>query len=264
MPTAFRVLTWIDVLYSGVLFTPHIPVDTAFGLIKSMWFTALQYRRYETSPYVPANHHLWERGTAPFIFGVMLPEFPELAKLAEQGKPVIARHAEGSFLSDGTYEERSTSYAFAALRMFLIPLRLAGLNRVSVLDRRARATLRRCGETIAHIALPDGSQPDIGDGRASASGTGKMLGEIAALFKSRYAASVVKRLRLTRYTAPGDRDALEGLKPCDLPLTVHYPASGYFVARSAWTPRASAMSLSVPGPGIMYNHAHWKVMKLKT
>ena len=256
MPTAFRVLSWLDVLYTGVLFTPQVPVDTAFNLIKSMWFTALQYRRYETSRYVPANHHLWERGTAPFIFGTMFPEFPELAKMAEQGKPVIVRHAGDSFLSDGGYEERSTSYTFAALRMFLIPLRLAMLNRTSLLDKKAKDTLKRCGEIVAHIALPDGSQPDIGDGHPSAQSTGAMLGSIAGLFKSRTAATAIKRLGLTRYVELQDRNALKTLNPCDLPLTTYFPACGYFVARDAWTSRASGMSLSVPGPGIMYNHAH--------
>jgi hypothetical protein len=256
MPTAFRVITWIDVLYGGIVFAPDVPMDTAFGLIKAIWFTALQYRRYETSPYKPANHHLWERGTAPFIFGTMLPEFPEVAKLAEQGRPVIGRHAKNSFLSDGGYEERSTSYTFAALRMFLVPLRLAMRNRVALLDRKELDRLKRCGENVALITLPDGSQPDIGDGHPSQAATGRMLGAITSLFESRIAASAVKSLRLTCDVDPEDRHVLEELDPLDLPLTVYHPASGYFVARDAWIPQASVMSFSVPGPGLMSNHAH--------
>ena len=97
MPTAFRVVSWLDCLYGGIVFAPEVSVETAFGLIRSIWFTALQYRRYETSPYVPANHHLWERGTAPFVFGMMLPEFPEVVKLVEQGRPGDRKACEAQF-----------------------------------------------------------------------------------------------------------------------------------------------------------------------
>jgi len=262
MPTAFRVINWLDCLYGGVVFAPEVPVDTAFGLIRSMWFTALQYRRYETSPYVPANHHLWERGTAPFIFGIMFPEFPEIARLVDQGRPVIARHAERSFLSDGGYEERSTSYTFAPLRMFLRPLQLALLNRTPLLDRGQEAKVKRCVENTARTVMPHGAPPDIGDGSASAERAAKLLGLTARLLKSHVAADVVNRLRLQRHVDPDDREAVETYRPQKLPLTAHYPASGYFVARDGWTPRASAMSLSAPGPGLP-NHAHDDALSLQ-
>ncbi|MCP5119626.1 MAG: hypothetical protein GY953_53180, partial [bacterium] len=197
----------------------------------------------------------WERGTAPFIFGTMLPEFPEIAKLADQGRPVIKKHVERSFLSDGGYEERSTGYTFGSVGMFLRPLRLAAINRAVLLDRKQKAVLRRCMENMARITLPTGAPLDIGDGRPVASSNGRFLGTAASLLKSRVAADVVNRLRLKRYVGAEDRAALEGVEAQDLPLTVHYPASGYFVARNGWTPRSSAMALSVPGPGLP-NHAH--------
>jgi hypothetical protein len=255
MPTAFRVISWLDVLYSGVLFAPQVPVNTTFSLLKSMWFTALQYRRYVGSQYRPANHHLWERGTAPFVFGTMLPEFPEVAVLADQGRPVVCRHAGGSFLADGTYEERSTSYTMAALRMFAIPERLARLNRAALLDRSGRAVLRRCGETLASLVLPDGSLPDIGDGRPSA-GVAAMLGTMATVFGGRASGRVCRSLGLLSQVTGEDRTALRLPSRRPLPAVSHLPASGYFVARDNWRPDASAMSFSVPGPGIIYNHAH--------
>ena len=256
MPTAFRVISWLDVLYSGVLFAPQVPVDTAFRLLKSMWFTALQYRRYERSRYRPANHHLWERGTAPFVFGTMLPEFPEVAGLADQGRPVVCRHAGDSFLADGTYEERSTSYTMAALRMFVIPERLARLNRARLLGRSERATLRRGGEALARLVLPDGSLPDLGDGRPSGPGVAALLGTMATVFGGRTGGQVCRSLGLLSQVVPEDRAALR--RPSRRPLSrvSHFPASGYFVARDTWRPDASAMSFSVPGPGIIYNHAH--------
>ena len=263
MPTAQRVLCWLDCIYSGVPFAPEVPVDTAFALIRTTWFTALQYRRYEKSPYVPANHHLWERGTAPFLFGTAMPEFPELAKLADQGRPVIARHVEHSFLDDGGYEERTTSYTLSALQMFLVPLRLAALNRVSLLEAGQKRRLRRCLDNLARMVMPHGVPPDIGDG---AQGTpqrfARGLAMGAALLKSDVVCEVAKRLGLKKHAEREDRRSLSRDVSVDLPLTVHYPKSGFFVARDGWSPRASAMALSVPGPGLP-NHAHDDALSLQ-
>ena len=263
MPTAFRVITWLDVLYSGILFSPGFPAVTTLRLIKSMWFTALQYRRYEKSRYRPANHHLWERGTAPFIFATMFPEFPEVARMANQGKPVVIRHSKDSFLKDGCYEERSTGYTGAAVRMFLIPHRLAKLNGTSVLDRAAVGRLKRCSENGALMLLPDGTLPDLGDGRPTVSGSASMLGQGAALFGSRICATAARKLRLAGKVSEEDRPSLRKLKSVDLPLTVYHPSAGYFVARERWTPSASGMSFSTPGPGLMYNHAHDDALHLQ-
>ena len=263
MPAAFRLLTWLDVLYTGIIFSNGFPMETAHGLLKSMWFTALQFRHYEKSRYRPANHHLWERGTAPYVFGTMLPEFPEIAKLADQGKPVILRHCRNSFLKDGCYEERSASYTLGTLRMFLLPHALAKLNGASVLDRAAKAKLKRCGENVALITLPDGSQPDVGDGRQFAAGTAKSAGQVAGLFRSKTCASVIRSLRLTKQVDPEYREALPAIRSVDLPETVYLPSAGYFVCRDKWTPLASGMSFSTPGPGIMYNHAHDDALHLQ-
>ena len=86
MPTAYRLYNWIAAIYSGIVFAPEMPVETAFRMLKSMWFTARQYRRYEESDYRPANHHLWERGSVPVLVGVMFPEFPELRGMIDQGR----------------------------------------------------------------------------------------------------------------------------------------------------------------------------------
>ena len=262
MPTAFRVTTWLDCLYGGIAFAPLVPLETSFGLIRTIWFTALQYRRYETSPYVPANHHLWERGTAPFMFGMMLPEFPEVAKLVEQGRPVIARHVKDSFLRDGGYEERSTSYTYSSVGMFTRPLDLARINRVPLLEAKQKATIKRCYDNMALITLPSGAPPDIGDGKPVAQRVGSALGTAARLLKSRVAADVVNRLGLKRHVAAEDVAALKDVKSQKLPLTVHQPASGYFVARDGWTAKSSGMALSVPGPGLP-NHAHDDALSLQ-
>ncbi len=261
MPEAFRVINWLDALYSGIVFAPQVPEDTAFRLIKSLSFTALQYRRYEKSPYRRANHHLWERGTTPFIFGLMLPEIPEIARLLEQGRKVVAAHAERSFHTDGGYEERSANYTLVALSMFFIAIELARINRVPLLDRKQKVKVKRAAENMARLGLPHGRLPDIGDGETKPFRYGRFLGQTARLFKSRVAAEVVKRLHLKKYADSEDRRVICALKARALPLTVHYPASGYFVARDGWSPRASAMALSVPGSG-WQNHIHDDALSL--
>ena len=261
MPTADRVCCWLDLVHEGMPFAPGVPDDTAFRLIKSIWFTALQFRRYHGAPYRPANHHLWEHGTAPFLFGTILPEFPEVAQLAEQGAPVIGRHLARSFLSDGGYEERTLYYTLKSVRMFLRPLALAARNRISLFDRKQKALLRSCVENLALIAMPDGTPPDVGDGRVTARANAVFLSEAASILRGHVAADVVKRLRLHRYVQPEDRPPRRDVPRRNLPLTVHQPASGYLVARSGWTPRSSAMFLSVPGRGLT-NHAHDDALSL--
>jgi len=255
MPTAFRIISWLDALHSGVLFAPQTPVDTAFRFIKSMWFTARQYRRFEGEPYRSGNHHIWEYGAAPLIFGIMFPEFPETAKLVEQGRPVLREHADKSFLADGSYEERSTAYTWVALRMLLMAIELARLNRAPLMDREQRNRVKRGCEAFAGTVLPDGSQPDVGDQRCPVSRTAKMLGRTARLFRSRTAATVARKLRLTRLVDVEDRACLAGLDAGSLPLTACYPDSGYLVSRDGWSPRASAMSFNVPSGG-KHHHTH--------
>ena len=262
MPTAFRVISWLDCLYCGVPFAPQVAIDTAFRLIKSTVFTALQYRRYAPSPYRPANHHLWERGTAPFVFGVMFPEFPELAKMVAQGRPVIKRHLRHSFLPDGGYEERTTSYTYAALKMFTLPLWLARLNRVPLLSRKETGVLRRCGDNLALLTLPHGHWADVGDGMQHVGRVSEMLSESVRLFRSPTALAVGASLGLAGRLDREARPALKAAAGQRLPLVVHQPDSGYFVARDAWSARASAMALSVPHGGI-FNHAHDDAMSLQ-
>ncbi len=256
MTTAYRWMSWMDCLYSGILFAPEVPTRTAFGMIKSLWFIAIQYRHYARSKYVPANHHLFERGTAPLLFGIMLPEFPEVDALVDQSKPVIAKHVDRSFHPDGSYEERSTSHAIFALDIFLLAYRLAKLNRVSVLSPSDRNRIKQCGEMVALLTLPDGSQPDIGDHRPLEPNTARLLGMVANLANSRIASTVISKLKLKQACLDrADRQALKKTEHSKLPLHVHYPDSGFFVSRSAWTRRANAMVISLPGPGIP-NHAH--------
>jgi len=262
MPTGFRAINWLDALHSGLPFAPGVPVELTFRILKSLWFIALQYRRFESSPYREANHHLWQRGTVPYVLGMMLPEFPEAARLLDQGQPVLAAHAERSFLPDGGYEERSTSYTIVALKMYTLPLELARRNEVALLTPAQEAVVRRCAENLAATALPDGSLPDIGDQPPSPARAAFFLGQAAGLLNSPVAATVLRKLQLELHVPPDDWEAAMELDEAELPLIVHQPASGRFVARDGWSSRSSAFSFSVPAGGLP-NHSHDDALDLQ-
>lgn len=264
MPTAGRWLSWMDALYSGIVFAPAVPVETAFGLIKSLWFTALQYRRYAGTPHAPANHHLWSRGIMPVVFGALLPEFPQIRAMVGQGRSVIDWHARHGFLPDGGYEERSSSYALFVMRMYLLAMAMERLNGVTAMGARARAAVRRSADALAALTLPNGALPDIGDGGVgSPARLAGELAELAACAGSRTAGAVIQHLGLAHHlpaerpTGPGDESP-----PVSLPLTSYMPDSGYLVARDGWRRDSSAMVLSLPGKGLS-SHAHDDALSLQ-
>lgn len=263
MPTAARWLAWLDALYSGIVFDPAVSLDSAFGFVKSLWFTALQYRRFAGTPHAAANHHLWSRGVMPVVFGAMLPEFPDVRALVRQGRPVIDWHARHGFLPDGGYEERSLNYTLFVLRMYVLAMAMERLNGVRAMGQQARAAVRRCADATARLILPNGALPDIGDGGMR--GPAGVAGQLAALADragSRLADAALRRLGLTCHV-PGYRPAaFAGSRPAALQLLAFLPQSGYLVARDGWTPDSSAMAMSVPGPGLP-NHGHDDALSLQ-
>jgi len=261
MPTGFRLLVWLDVIYSGVLFAREVPVETAFTLIKSLWFTAWQYRRFASDRYRPANHHIWHRGAIPFVLGVMLPEFTELARLREQGRAVLAEHAKRSFLPDGSYEERTLGYTEVALIMFCLAGEIAALNRTLFLAPAERRAVRRSFDVLAEAMLPHGVPADIGDELPTPRRTAICLARGHRAFRSRKCAAVLKALKLARFV-PKELAAEPGNTLPKMPLASCRRGAGFLIARDGSSPRASAMVLTVPDGGII-NHSHADALNLQ-
>ena len=175
---------------------------------------------------------------------------------------MIQRHARESFLPDGGYEERSTCYTVATLNMFLMPVDLAERNGISILDPEAKAVLRRLIDNLADITLPCGELPDVGDERARPEWVAAVLSAGARDLGARHAAGVLKDLKMLKHVKPETAKAVEKVKGETIPLVIHQPDSGYFVARDGWTPRSSAMAMNVPAPGLP-NHAHDDALSLQ-
>ena len=101
----------IITLYTGVLHNPVVTLEDVFAFIKKLWFYAAQFTRFtRRGDFQHCNHHWYERGTCPFTFGLMFPEFQGFEEMRDWGCEVINAHLERDFFEDGTYFEHSTCY----------------------------------------------------------------------------------------------------------------------------------------------------------
>ncbi len=160
---------WLCLTYASLLYTrlPYeIPEDTAFEIIKRIWFLGIQFRRFEQDGYKKYNHHMWERGLVPFILGTLFPEFPELAKMQSRGAQVICQHILDDFNQEGGYSEHSISYwGGAALgEMLCRGIELARLNNISLLNEDSYSRIRGSFDILARICPPGKYYPSLGDG----------------------------------------------------------------------------------------------------
>ena len=275
MPTGHRLFNWITCLQSGILFAPAVPADTAFAFIKALWFAAAAYQHFERSPYQPtgprtgrtykvtgimgahSNHHLMRTGNVPAVMGMFFPETPRLQVLVDLARKNLALHAEGSFLSDGGYRERSTYYAAAVLGMFLAPLTIAKLNGVRLLDRDGVDVIRRASEQMAQIVLPSGHLPPVGDGSPPEGPyVASVLGLADFACGSHVCATVLRRTGLNRHL-PASLRPSQARANIRLPTAIRYPVTGIGIIRDSWRRRASAMTMNIADSENVYaGHAH--------
>ena len=103
-----QMIKWLEVLYSGV--AEQMDDELLFRILRHMWFTMVQFRRCDEDTYRPGNHHLFECGATPLIFGLMFPEFQSLSSFLETAPAVIRRHLARSVADDGSSHEHSVSY----------------------------------------------------------------------------------------------------------------------------------------------------------
>ena len=164
MSCGFRVLTWMHLLYTPVPYDARVPVALTFRMIRSLWFTAWQYRRFDEDGFRSNNHHLWERGLLPWQFALMLPEFPEFRSMFTRGQEVVDQHIWHDFFAEGGYKEHSMSYAGATLGMFILtPAHLGKVNRKPLLSRKAGNRVRKSMEALFSMIMPNNHFPRIGD-----------------------------------------------------------------------------------------------------
>lgn len=161
---------WLALVFSSLFYTrvPYeIPSETAFEIIKRIWFLGMQFRRFDTDGYRPYNHHLFERGLVPFSLGTLFPEIPAFAHMKERGARIARRHIMEDFNQYGGYSEHSISYwAGAALgEMLTRTLILSRLNKGNLTDTRCDSRLNKSFSLLACLASPSETYPNIGDNR---------------------------------------------------------------------------------------------------
>ena len=254
MSTAFRTCAWQSLLYTDVPYDDRVPVDLTFRMIRSLWFTAWQYRRFDTDTFTHNNHHLWERGISPFRFALMLPEFPELRPMLDRGRAVGTEHAMRDFFDDGGYNEHTLPYtANMTLGIFAAASRLAARNDTWFLNAEAKQRIKKCFEAIASLTQPDGHLPPLGDAWELSAKT--TLADGRDVFGSRVCDAVLQALEL-------NGGAVAATKEAPLPaLAVRYPDGGYIVGRDAWSPEADYFIMCANTRGVM-GHDHQDMLSL--
>lgn len=159
---------WLAFNYISLLYTrlPYeMPVETAFELIKHLWFLGMQFRRFDADGYRKFNHHMWERGIVPFSLGTLFPEIPAFAAMKDHGADMIRQHIRDDFNTDGGYSEHSISYWFGAAlgEMLNRVVYIARLNDEPLLDEDTKSRLSKSFSVTAAIAAPGELYPAMGD-----------------------------------------------------------------------------------------------------
>ena len=149
---------WLAINHISMLYTraPYeMETETAFGIIKHLWFLGMQFRRFDTDGYRKYNHHLWERGLVPFILGTLFPEIPDFAGMKERGAEMIRLHIRDDFNEDGGYNEHSIPYwCGAALgEMICRGIYLARLNKGALLDEDTAGRISKSFDILALLPL---------------------------------------------------------------------------------------------------------------
>lgn len=163
MSTGWLTLQYISLFYTRLPY--EINPDTAFEILKRIWFQGIQFHRFDTDYYRKYNHHMWERGIVPFLLGVLLPEFTDFRPFKERGAAVMCMHIRDDFNEAGGYSEHSIPYwAGASLcSMIYLAVHIANLNDEPLLDEESRKRLYKTFEALALISPPQEHYPSLGD-----------------------------------------------------------------------------------------------------
>ena len=163
MSTGWLALQYISLFYTRIPY--EIAPDTAFEIIKRIWFLGVQFRRFDADTYRKHNHHMWERGLVPFLLAILLPEVSDFAPMKALGAAVIRRHILDDFNEAGGYSEHSIPYwsGAALCEMLYRGIYLAQRNQVPLLDAECQNRLRLSFRALALISPPQRLYSSVGD-----------------------------------------------------------------------------------------------------
>ena len=167
MNVGFRLMDYLDCLYSGVFTSPAFPDAFRFYFLKHIWFHGMQFHRMRhlEEMFEPQNHHHYEWGVVPFLIGVLFPEWPAAETMWRYGRAAIREHVDREIFADGAPVEHSSAYMGRIYWYYGCSLDLARRNHIELLTADQEERIRKYGELTIHLRQPDGLQTSFGDGQ---------------------------------------------------------------------------------------------------
>ena len=158
---SFRAMSWIWAFHlfkNSDHFTPEL-------FKKALKFLHLQGRHVEQylSKYYSPNTHLTGEGLALYYLGTQLPFFAQAKNWRKLGEDILLAEIEKQILPDGVYFEQSTWYQRYTVDFFSHFAILRSLSDESHINSEFEDRLQKAFEFMAHITLPNGRTPLIGD-----------------------------------------------------------------------------------------------------
>ena len=249
MSVGWLVLNYITLLYTRVPYEMH--TETAFELIKHLWFLGMQFRRFDTDSYRKYNHHMWERGIVPFIVGTLFPEIPAFSAMKERGSEVIRLHIRDDFNEEGGYNEHSIPYwcGAALAEMICRSVYIARLNHEELLDEDTWGRISKSFDILAMISAPGDCYPSLGDNGGSS--INPVLQSGAAALGNRYCEELLE------YRIGGKREENH-----EIPLDYCNDRAGFFCSKSSLGPDANYILMSAKVKCGTTGHNHMDLLSL--
>lgn len=249
MSTGWLTLQYISMFYTRMPY--EISTESAFEIIKRIWFQGIQFARFETDTYRKYNHHMWERGLVPFMLGTLVPEIPDFKAMIPWGASVVRQHILDDFNEDGGYSEHSIPYwgGAAVCEMIYRGVYLAKLNSLPLLDERTAERLYQTFEALARISPPHAQYPSLGDNGGPLVDPILRVGKITMDSKSCRQILAVRENRLS----PAD---------ADVPLDYANDCCGFATCRSSFQMDANYMMMSAKIDCKDSGHNHMDMLSL--
>lgn len=249
MSVGWLALNYITLLYTRVPYEMH--TETAFELIKHLWFLGMQFRRFDTDSYRKYNHHMWERGIVPFILGTMFPEIPDFAVMEGRGADVIRMHIRDDFNEEGGYNEHSIPYwcGAALAEMICRSVYIARLNHEELLDEDTWGRISKSFDILAMISAPGDCYPSLGDNGGSS--INPVLQSGAAALGNLYCEELLE------YRIGGKREENH-----EIPLDYCNDRAGFFCSKSSLGPDANYILMSAKVKCGTTGHNHMDLLSL--
>lgn len=249
MSVGWLVLNYITLLYTRVPY--EINTETAFEIIKHLWFLGIQFRRFDTDGYRKYNHHMWERGIVPFILGTLFPEIPDFTVMKKRGAEMIRMHICDDFNEEGGYNEHSIPYwcGAALAEMICRSVYTARLNHEELLDEDTLSRIYKSFDILAHISPPGDCYPSLGDNGGSY--INPVLQSGAAALENRYCQELLE-YRMGQRTG----------EEYTIPLDYCNDRAGFFCSKSSLEKDANYLLMSAKVNCGTTGHNHMDLLSL--